>query len=216
MLKILSFMAVIVRHTPSTEMLSPILESAISKRGIIVIFMSLPVFVMETFKNKSIGDQVALNIYFHQTERQPKPVLIGFNLEAEKEFFQLFISVEAIGPLKAIKALNIPVRDIALAIESNDINMIKALKGIGERTAGKIIASLKGKTEKYALIRKEEKEKTPVIEDFTRQVYDVLVNQLGHKTIDAKKMISDAMKRNSSISTPEELFDEVYRGEIRQ
>ena len=174
----------------------------------------LPVFVMETFKNKSIGDQVALNIYFHQTERQPKPVLIGFNLEAEKEFFQLFISVEAIGHLKAIKALSLPVRDIALAIESKDINIIKALKGIGERTAGKIIASLKGKTEKYALIRKEEKEKPPVIEDFTRQVYDVLVNQLWHKTIDAKKMISEAMNRNSSISTPEELFYEVYRGEI--
>ena len=173
----------------------------------------LPAFVMETFENKSIGDAVSLNIYYHQTERQPKPVLIGFNLEAEKEFFQHFISVEDIGPLKAIKALNIPVRDIARAIESKDSAVLKKLKGIGERTAQKIVASLSGKMDKFALIRKEEKGEAPVVEDFTKQVYDVLVKQLGHKAQDAKRMINEATKRNSRISTPEALFDEVYRGE---
>ncbi len=176
----------------------------------------LPVFVMETLKNKSIGDQVSLNIYYHQTERQPKPVLIGFNLEAEKEFFQYFISVEAIGPLKAIKALNMPVRDIARAIESKDIQKLKTLKGVGERTAQKIVATLRGKMDKFALIRKEETGKETLLEDFVKQVYDVLVSQLGHKAIDAKRMINDAMKRNSCISNPEELFDEVYRGEKNQ
>jgi len=75
----------------------------------------LPIFVMESLANRNVGDQVSLYIYFHQTERQPKPVLIGFNLEAEKEFFQKFISVEAIGPLKAVKAMTIPAREIARA-----------------------------------------------------------------------------------------------------
>ena len=51
----------------------------------------LPAFVMNTVKSKPIGDKLSLYIYYQQTERQPKPVLIGFNLEAEKEFFQLFI-----------------------------------------------------------------------------------------------------------------------------
>ena len=64
----------------------------------------VPVVVMETLSQKAIGDEVSFYIYYHQTERQPKPVLIGFNLEAEKEFFQYFISVEAIGPIKAVKA----------------------------------------------------------------------------------------------------------------
>ena len=81
----------------------------------------LPAVVMETFSTKKTGDDVSLYIYYQQTERQPKPVLTGFNLEAEKEFFQLFISVEDIGPQKAVKALNILIRDIARAIESRDV-----------------------------------------------------------------------------------------------
>jgi holliday junction DNA helicase RuvA len=42
---------------------------------------------------------------------------------------------------------------------------------------------------------------------------DVLTTQLGYRVTDAKQMIAHAMKRNSAISTPEELFEEVYRGE---
>ena len=174
----------------------------------------LPAFVMETFANKELGEHVALNIYYHQTERQPKPVLIGFNLEAEKEFFQSFISVEAIGPLKAIKAMNIPVRDIARAIESKDIKTLKSLNGIGERTAQKIVATLQGKMDKFALIRKEDHIEEDVFEeDFSKSVFELLVNQLGHKTKDANQMIKDALCRNPAITSPEALFDEVYRGE---
>ena len=173
----------------------------------------LPAFVMDTFRAKSTGDHVSLYIYYHQTERQPKPVLIGFNLEVEKEFFQHFISVEAIGVLKAIKALTIPVREIARAIETKDINKLKRLKSIGERTARKIIATLEGKMDKFALIQPSQKIDVPEVEDLSQQVFDVLVEQLGYKTTTAKQMIIDAMKRNAAISTPEELFEEVYRGE---
>ena len=173
----------------------------------------LPAVVMETLRAKKIGEEISLYVYYQQTERQPKPVLIGFNLEAEKEFFQHFISVGDIGPLKAVKALNIPVREIARAIESKDVDKLKQLKGIGNRTAQKIIASLEGKVSKFALIRKSEQKEMPAVEDFSRQVFDVLVAQLGYKTTDAKQMIAKAFKRNSSISTPEELFEEVYRGD---
>jgi len=174
----------------------------------------LPAFVMESMAEKETGDDVFFYIYYQQTERQPKPVLIGFNLEAEREFFQHFISVEDIGPIKAVKALNVPIREIARAIESKDVGKLKQLKGIGNRTAQKIVATLEGKVDKFALIRKSErKEELPGSENLFEQVLDVLVNQLGHKMPDAKKMIADAMQRNSSISTPEELFEEVYRGE---
>jgi len=176
----------------------------------------LPVFVMETFQAKAIGDEVSLYIYHQQTERQPKPVLIGFNLEVEKEFFQYFISVEAIGVIKAVKALNISVREIARAIESKDVHKLKQLKGIGERTARKIIATLEGKMDKFALIRKTEAVEAPVEEDLAKQVLDVLVVQLGHRITNAKRMIAEAMERNSAITTPEELFEEVYRGEKAQ
>ena len=173
----------------------------------------LPAFVMNTFRTKSVGDSISLYIYHQQTERQPKPVLIGFNLEVEKEFFQYFISVEAVGVLKAVKALDIPIRDIARAIESKNVQKLKQLKGIGDRTARKIIATLEGKMDKFALIRKSQKQEVPIVEDLSKQVLDVLVDQLGYKIKDAKQMITDAMKRNSNISTPEELFEEVYREE---
>ena len=173
----------------------------------------LPAFIMASVRLKSVGNEIALHVFYYQTERQPKPVLIGFNLEAEKEFFQLFISVEAIGPLKAVRALSIPIREIARAIESKDTVRLEQLKGIGKRTARKIIATLEGKVDKFALIRKEAAFEPPPAIDFSKQVLDVLVEQLGHKTVDARRMIDDAMKRNRGISSPEELFDEVYRGE---
>ncbi|MBT8364312.1 MAG: Holliday junction DNA helicase RuvA, partial [Deltaproteobacteria bacterium] len=138
----------------------------------------LPAIVMESMQNKSVGERISLYIFFQQTERQPKPVLIGFNLEVEREFFQHFISVEDIGPIKAIKALNIPVREIATAIESGEIDKLTQLKGIGRRTAQKIIATLEGKMGKFALIRPAEAQKTPVVEDFSKQVLDVMIKQL--------------------------------------
>lgn len=174
----------------------------------------LPAVVMDALSSKSVGDDVELYIYHQQTERQPKPVLIGFTLEAEKAFFQYFISVEDIGPLKAVKALNIPIRDIARAIELKDAQKLMGLKGVGKRTAQKIIASLEGKMEKFALIRKTDSAPSPPEGDIVKQVLEVLVGQLGHRASVAKRMIADAMKRNINISTPEELFDEVYRGEV--
>lgn len=176
----------------------------------------LPAFVMETLTAKEIGEMVSMHIYCHQTERQPKPVLIGFNLEAEKEFFQKFITVEAIGPLKAVKALSVSIRDIARAIEARDAGKLKALKGIGNRTAQKIIATLEGKMEKFALIRGDEAEAAQPDEDFREKVLEVLVVQLGHKPAEAKRMVAEALQRDPGIATPEALFDEVYRAEADQ
>jgi len=175
----------------------------------------LPAIVMETLNTRSVGDEITLYIYYHQSEKQPKPVLIGFNLEIEKEFFQYFISVEDIGPLKAVKALTMSVRDIARAIESKDAATLKQLKGIGNRTAQKIIATLEGKLNKFALIRKSEQpyDDDSVSEDFGQTVIDLLVSQLGYKPGEAKTMVVQALKRNKFITSPEDLLEEVYRGE---
>ena len=173
----------------------------------------LPAIVMQSLQNKNVGEEISFYIFFQQTERQPKPVLIGFNLEVEKEFFQYFISVEDIGPLKAVKALNVPIREIATAIESGEITRLTQLKGIGRRTAQKIIATLEGKMGKFALIRPAEAQEARLEEDFSKQVLDVMIKQLGHKPADARRMVTKAMKRNEAITTAEELFDEVYRGE---
>ncbi|MBF0117477.1 MAG: Holliday junction branch migration protein RuvA [Desulfobacterales bacterium] len=173
----------------------------------------VPNFVMETLKGKNLGEELSLYIYYHQTERQPKPILVGFNIEAEKEFFEYIISVEDIGPLKAVKALTMSVRDIARAIEMSDSGRLTKLKGVGVRTAEKIIVSLRGKVGKFALMRNEDKKAAQPLEDFTKQVYEVLIHQLGYSAQESKDMITKALKRNSLLATPEELFEEIYRGE---
>ena len=67
---------------------------------------------------------------------------------------------------------------------------------------------------KFALIREVEKtEQAAPLEDFTEQVQEVLVKQLGHKVREAREMIAGALNRNANITTAEELFEEVYRGE---
>ncbi len=173
----------------------------------------IPAYVMSRIrKEKSDGDELELYVSYNQTERQPKPVLVGFESDLDKEFFELFISVEDIGPTAAVKALVRPVREIARSIEGKDSKALKQLKGIGERKAEKIIATLKGKVAKYALMPELEVP-TATAEDFQKEVEDVLITQLGHKQIEARKMIEEAIKRNPRINSSEELFEEVYRGQ---
>jgi Holliday junction DNA helicase RuvA len=173
----------------------------------------IPVYVMKEIKAKEgVDTSLSLHIYYNQTERQPKPVLVGFKNQLDREFFELFVSVEDIGPLAAIKAITIPVREIARAIEDKDIKTLRRLKGIGERKAEKIVATLKGKVAKYALMP-EAPLPGDIREDYRKEVENVLITQLGHKVIEARRMIAEALKRNPNISSSEELFEEVYRGQ---
>jgi len=176
----------------------------------------LPAIVRKTFNSKKAGEDgevVKLYIYYHQTERQPKPLLIGFNFEPEKEFFEKFIKVENIGPPTAVKALVLPIPQIAKAIEERNSRVLENLKGIGKRTADKIIATLQGKVGKFALMREDQIPVDVEAVDFKKQVEDVLVKDLGHKMNEAQVLVKEAMKRNPNITTPEELFEEVYRGQ---
>jgi Holliday junction DNA helicase RuvA len=168
--------------------------------------------INEIKRDASSEREMKLYVSYNQTERQPKPVLVGFKSPLDKKFFELFITVEDIGPTAAIKALVKPVREIARAIEEKDTRALRQLKGIGERKAEKIIATLKGKVAMYALM--PEVEAPPeAVEDFRKDVEDVLVNQLGHKHVEARKMIEEAVKRNPAIGSFEELFEEVYRAQ---
>jgi holliday junction DNA helicase RuvA len=174
----------------------------------------IPAYVMDEIRRSTkVDDPLKLYISYNQSERQPKPVLVGFWTELDKEFFELFISVEDIGPSLAIRALTRSARDIARLIEEKSVKDLKQLKGIGERKAEKIIAALKGKTAKYALMPEIESSLGDIREDFKTEVEKVLVTQLGHKPLEARKMIEEAMKRHPGISSSEELFEEVYRGQ---
>ena len=174
----------------------------------------LPAIVRQTYNSKNAGedgDRIKLHIYYHQSERQPKPILVGFNLDVEKEFFEKFIKVEAIGPIAAVKALVLPVNVIAQAIEERDVKTLERLKGVGKRTAEKIVATLNGKVGKFALVKEEMIPPTIEAEYVRRLVENVLVKQLGHKRSQAVNMVDEALAKNPGIITPEELFEEVYQ-----
>lgn len=174
----------------------------------------LPAIVRKTFASKRAGEDgeiIKLYIYYHQTERQPKPLLIGFNFEPEKEFFEKFITVSGIGPKAAVKALSTPITKIVKAIAQGDLDTLKSLPGIGEQRAKEIIAKLQKKVGKFGLIQEPGGEPlTKAMPDFQEEAMEVLL-QLQYKKSEANEMIQKALERSPNIKTAEELLNEVYR-----
>jgi holliday junction DNA helicase RuvA len=160
-----------------------------------------------------LNKTVELFISYHQTVQQPKPVLIGFTTELELEFFEALIKVKDIGPTMACRALTLPIPLIARAIEDRDTMSIQQLKGIGKRKADMMISELQGRVGKFALMRADDvPPPAPASGNLVKQVTEVLVRQLGHQRAEAQKMVHDALERCPDAQTPEELFEEVYRG----
>ena len=95
----------------------------------------LPGFIRDALRDNppGAGEPVELHISYHVSANQPRPLLVGFLREAEQEFFERFITVDGLGPTKAMKAIIHPVETIADAIERKDINFLRRLPGIGDR-----------------------------------------------------------------------------------
>ena len=174
----------------------------------------IPLAVMNTMKEDDLlKDKIEL-ITYHYYQMEPSravPVLIGFQNEVEKEFFEKFISVSGVGPKAACKALAEPFSYIAGAIDTGDIAFLKKLPGVGDQRARLIIAKLQGKVGKYGLIKNEgHGSEVMVPEDFQEEALSVLL-QLQYKTAEAEDMLAKAMERIPDIKTSEELLNEVYR-----
>lgn len=176
----------------------------------------LPHFVMKSLEDRAEGDPVEFDIYYHVTERQLRPTLIGFNNGYEKRFFEKFISVEDIGPQKAARALVMSVSTIAQAIETENVDVLRRLPGIGERTAKKMVATLRGKVTEEALLQDQGYSKPVDINivaapsDLRDDVIAALVG-LGHRHAEAVVKVDAAMKRRPDIATEEDLLREVFR-----
>jgi Holliday junction DNA helicase RuvA len=166
------------------------------------------------------ADEVLLMVHYHATQNQPRPVLIGFASELDKEFFEKLITVKDVGPLVAARALAAPVAEIAAAIARQDEAYLRRMPGIGPQKAKNIVAQLQGKVAKFALVQaepsapEEPAPATPPADDdgLRTMVFEVLVKQLGHRPSEAAQLISGAFSRKPGMTTPEELFDEIYRG----
>ncbi len=170
------------------------------------------------------ADEVMLAIHYHATQNQPRPVLIGFTSELDKEFFEKLITVKDVGPLVAARSLAAPVSEIAAAIARQDEGYLRRLPGIGPQKAKNIVAQLHGKVAKFALVQPAaapEESVAPAAarpaedEGLRAMVFEVMVKQLGHRPSEAAQLIAGALSRRPGMATPEELFDEIYRGTKR-
>jgi len=125
-----------------------------------------------------------------------------------------------VGPLVAARSLAAPVGEIAAAIARQDEGYLRRLPGIGPQKAKNIVAQLQAKVAKFALARPEvavpePSAAAPDEEGLRGMVFEILVKQLGHRPSEAAQLISAAVSRRPGVTTPEELFDEIYRGGVR-
>jgi Holliday junction DNA helicase RuvA len=160
------------------------------------------------------GAELELVIYYHATRDQPRPVLIGFARDVEREFFERLITVKDVGPLVAARALVVPIADIAEAIVRKDERFLRRLPGIGPQKCRNIVAQLEGKVAKYALLPREEAPSPPPreeVDEIRVLVRDVLVRQMGLRPGEAEQAIREALVRRPDIDAPEALFEEIYR-----
>lgn len=102
---------------------------------------------LNTFSTLGKSENVMLFTEF--VVREDAQILFGFSNKEEREMFNHLVSVSGIGPNTAILMLSAMVPDeIAAAIVSEDVAVIKSIKGIGLKTAQRVIVDLKDKMSK--------------------------------------------------------------------
>jgi Holliday junction DNA helicase RuvA len=163
-----------------------------------------------------MGSEVELEIFYHVTERQPTPFLVGFQRDVERDFFRKLVEVPDLGPTKAMRAMIFSVSTIATWIENGDERSLKTLPGVGERLAKTMVAHLKGKVTEEALLVDERfasppaKEGPPSLSEVQQLAVAGLV-RLGYKESDASKWVEEATRDGASEATEvEEIVRAVF------
>jgi Holliday junction DNA helicase RuvA len=144
-----------------------------------------------------------------------RPRLLGFTEELDREFFELLTTVGNLGSKTALRALTIPIAEIAAAIENADARTLSKLPRIGKRMADKIIAELKGKVWKFALMPSGEPlaaapAKKREAEAFVLEAKEVLL-QVGYRASDAQTAIDKVLEASPDTKTSEALVQLVLR-----
>jgi Holliday junction DNA helicase RuvA len=139
------------------------------------------------------------------------PRLIGFSSAVEREFFELFCSVDGVGARKALRAMVRPVREIATAIEEQDVKFLSSLPGVGPAIADRIVAKLRRKVPKFALlVAREEPHEAEVQPDVISETYEVL-RTLGHTESDARGLLDAALAGKKKYADVQSLLQAVYQ-----
>jgi len=153
------------------------------------------------YKLPETEEYVSLNTYTHI--REDALQLYGFLTQREKEIFQLLIGVSGVGPRLARNILSgIPADDLVSALSSGDIARLKAIPGIGGKTAERLIVELRDKM--TAIVRNHVGEVVASgvadkRDDISKDVLSALVN-LGYKGNLAEKAIEKAKQINTDAT----------------
>jgi holliday junction DNA helicase RuvA len=177
----------------------------------------VPEFIRRAVQHK-LGEEITFytSHYFEGNPAHGRmvPRLIGFLAEAEQEFFELFCTVDKVGVRKAMKAFVRPIREIADAIQRQDAKWLTTLPGIGAATAEQVVATLRRKVTKFALMASGTVQ-TPaaagsvdgnVLED----AYQALLS-VGHSPQEARDRLDKALTGGKSYKSVEDVLMAIYQ-----
>lgn len=176
--------------------------------------IGVPVFVYKHLLTE-VGKSVSLHTvhYIEGNAAQGgklAPRLVGFLSEVEREFFELFCSVDGVGVKKALRAMVQPVQDIATTIEHQDAKALSTLPGIGAATAERVIAKLRRKMPKFALlVRRDLPPDEAAILSIVEETLQALL-VLGHSESDAKQKIDQAIAAGKKFKDSEAMIQAIY------
>ncbi len=114
-----------------------------------------------------LNGRESVKLFIHQVVREDAHLLYGFASEVERELFRMLISVSGIGSNTAIMMFSsLSPDEISNAILNENVNLLKSIKGIGVKTAQRVIIDLKDKVGK-----------SPVSEQFVASADNTLRNE---------------------------------------
>lgn len=189
-------------------------EALILEVGAFHYEVLIPDFVRRQMQNR-LGEDVSLHTLEYldgnPSHGRVVPRMVGFLSPIEREFFEMFCSVDGVGVKKALRAMVRPVREVASSIEDQDAKGLSALPGIGPAVAERVIAKLRRKVPKFALmVAREEPTEADVSSDVISEAFEVL-RQLGHSESDARRLLDSVLSEKKKFKDVQEVLHAVYQ-----
>lgn len=139
------------------------------------------------------------------------PRMVGFMDAVEREFFGMFCLVDGVGVKKALRAMVRPVAELATMIEEQDVKGLSTLPGIGPATSERIVAKLRRKAAKFALMvgRDDVAGGADIERDLLSEAFEIL-RTLGHSEPESRRLLDSALSRKKKYKDVEALLHAVY------
>ena len=176
---------------------------AVIEAGGIGYYVSLS---LQTSQNLKLNSEVFL--FIQQIIREDAHLLFGFFSKEEKEMFNLLISVNGVGPVSALILLSsLSLSEASNAILSGNSGLIQKVKGIGVKTAERIIIDLRDKVGAFSI--SDEKLSNLVNNKIKNEALSAL-EVLGISKKVSEKIADRILKQNPEVSI-EELVKEILK-----